>query len=117
MRAELLAFEGRLKGGYRMAPHYENGKKSGHGKSEAGIDRVSVTFVELAPDEKIVERIQFENAGPEFSEPMTMTTTLRAVKGGTKVTVACAQVSPSIPERVHLDALATALRQLAALTE
>lgn len=117
MRAEMLAFDGRLGGGYRMALHYQDEDRRERGKSGAGIDRFTGTFVELVPDEKIVESVRFEDAGPAFAEPMIMTTTLHAVRDGTKVTVACTQVSPAIEKNDHIAGIADALRQLAMLTE
>lgn len=117
MRAEVLAFDGRLGGGYRMALHYERAHERGEGKSEPGIDRFTGTFTELVPDEKVVEQIRFEGADPDFAQPMIMTTMLRPVRDGTKITVECAQVPRSISADDHIKAIMSALGKLAILTE
>lgn len=117
MRAEILAFDGRLGGHYRMALHYQDADGGRHGKSDAGVDRFTGTFSELVPDEKIVELIQFETDNPDFAQPMIITTMLRPVRDGTKVTVECKQVSPAISADDHVQGITTSLRKLAMLTE
>lgn len=116
MTARLLAFEGRLGGGYRMELQYP-ANDAAQGKSAAGIDRFAVTFEELIPDEKIVETIRFESDDPAFATPMILTTTLRPVRDGTKVTVTASQVPSAIPQSDHLKGMEGALRYLALLTE
>lgn len=115
MRAEVLAFEGRLGGVYRMALHYP--APSQGGKSGPGVDRFEGAFVELVPDEKIVEQVRFESDDPAFARPMTITTRLRPVRDGTKVTVDCTDVPPGISVEDHLKGIASSLRNLAMLTE
>jgi uncharacterized protein YndB with AHSA1/START domain len=117
MRAEILAFDGRLGGGYRIALHYLAAADGDLGKSGPGIDRFEGDFVELVPDEKIVERVRFESDDPAFAEPMTIVTTLRAVRDGTKVTVECTDVPPAISVYDHLEGMSSSLRNLAFLTE
>lgn len=117
MRAEILAFDGRLGGGYRMALHYLDDGAGQLGKSAPGVDRFTGTFEELVPDEKIVEHIQFETSDPAFAQPMTITTTLRAVRDGTKVTVEATQVPAAISSEDHQTGMTSALRNLAMLTE
>jgi uncharacterized protein YndB with AHSA1/START domain len=116
MTARLLAFEGRLGGGYRMELNYP-ATETAQGKSAVGLDRFAVTFDELIPDEKIVETIRFETDDPAFAAPMILTTTLRPVRDGTKVTVEAAQVPLAILQSDHLNGLEGALRYLALLTE
>jgi uncharacterized protein YndB with AHSA1/START domain len=48
-------------------------------------DRFEATFIERVPNEKIVERIRFDAA--DRAGEMTMTTSLRAVDGGTEVSI------------------------------
>jgi len=117
MRAEMLAFDGRLGGGYRMALHYPAAEPAGAGKSEPGIDRFEGQFTELVPDEMIVEQVRFESDDPAFAEPMTIVTTLRAVRDGTKVTVECSHVPSVISVEDHLAGMNSSLRNLAMLTE
>lgn len=116
MRAKMLTFEGRLGGSYVMELHYPSTALA-QGKSEAGIDRFAATFEELVPDEKIVESIRFDADDPAFAEPMILTTTLRPVRDGTKVTVTASQVPASIFASDHVKGIEAALRYLAMLTE
>ncbi|CAN5422295.1 SRPBCC family protein [soil metagenome] len=60
---------------YRMSLTYPDGR----------ADRFEATFVERVPNEKIVERIRFDAA--DRADEMTMTTTLRAVDGGTEISI------------------------------
>jgi uncharacterized protein YndB with AHSA1/START domain len=116
MRAEIFSFEGRLGGTYEMAFHYER-PAAVEGKSGSSVDRFSGEFVELIPDEKIVERIRFMSDDPIFSQPMIITTSLRAVKGGTKVAVLCENVPAAISSKDHVQGMTSSLRNLAMLTE
>jgi uncharacterized protein YndB with AHSA1/START domain len=117
MRAEILAFDGRLGGGYRVDLHYVDADASRMGKSSPGVDRFTGMFEELVPDEKIVERIQFETSDPAFAQPMIITTTLRAVRDSTKVTVEAMHVPTAISPEDHQAGMTSALRNLAMLTE
>jgi uncharacterized protein YndB with AHSA1/START domain len=115
MKAQLLTFDGRLGGGYRMGLHYEDSAMSGQGKSAPGINRFTGTFEELILDGRIVERIQFETDGPAFARPMIMTTELRAIRDGTKVMVTASQVPTAIARADHIEGIEGARRLLAML--
>lgn len=52
---------------------------------DGNADRYEATFIERVPNARIVERIRFDAAAR--AGEMTMTTTLRAVEGGTEVTI------------------------------
>jgi uncharacterized protein YndB with AHSA1/START domain len=60
---------------YRMSLTYPDGR----------IDTYEATFTERVPNERIVERIRFDAA--DRAGEMTMTTSLRAVAGGTEVSI------------------------------
>jgi len=115
MRARLDEFSARPGGGYRMELTYEDG--AGQGKSTADSDIVRVRFVELIPDEQIVEAAEFESADPANAGTMTITTTLAPVKGGTKVTVTANDVPAGISEDDHRRGMESSLRNLALLLE
>lgn len=117
MRAEMLAFDGRLGGGYRVALHSRDDGLELLGKSGPGIYRFSGTFEQLVPDEKIVERVQFETSDPAFAQIMTITTTLRAVRDGTKVMIEATHVPAAISSKDRHAGMTCALRKLAMLTE
>jgi uncharacterized protein YndB with AHSA1/START domain len=117
VRAEILAFDGRLGGEYLIELHYPAALANETGKTGPSVDRFRGRFEELVPDEKIVEQIQFESDDPAFARPMIMTTTLRAVKDGTKITVTCSEVPAAIAAGDHISGITAALRNLAMLTE
>jgi len=117
MRAEILAFDGRLGGQYLVELHSPEALGGDVGKSAPGVGRFRGRFEELVPDEKIVEQIQFVSDDPAFAHPMIVTTTLRAVKDGTKITVSCSQVPSAIAASDHIKGITAALRNLAMLTE
>ena len=60
---------------YRMSLTYPDGR----------IDTYQATFTERVPNDRIVERIRFDAA--DRAGEMTMTTSLRAVEGGTEVSI------------------------------
>jgi len=90
---------------YRMSLTYPDGH----------ADRFEATFVELVPNERIVERIRF--AAADRAGEMAMTTTLRAVDGGTEVMVAYENLPGSIRPEDNAEGTRQALAKLAGLVE
>jgi uncharacterized protein YndB with AHSA1/START domain len=116
LTARIFDFDPRTGGGYRMAFVYDDA--AGHpGKSTADSDVFRGRFVELVPDERIVEAVEFESADPAFSGTMTMTTTLSPVTGGTKVTFAATEVPAGISDADHKAGMESTLKNLANLLE
>lgn len=115
MRAEILAFDPREGGTYRMAFIYEDA--GSHGKSRDNADVFEGRFVELVPDRRVVEVVEFESDDPAFAGVMQIVTTLEPVAGGTQVTVSCEDVPPGIGEDDHQKGIASSLENLAAFTE
>lgn len=115
MQARVSDFAARVGGGYRMELRYAD--EAGPGKSTANSDIVQVRFVELAPDDLIVETATFQSVNPAFAGTMTITTQLTPVSDGTKVTVAAENVPPGISEEDHLKGIDSSLKNLALLLE
>ncbi len=115
MPAEILAFDPREGGTYRMAFIYEDA--GSHGKSRDSADVFEGRFVELVPDRRVVEVVEFESDDPAFAGVMQIVTTLEPVAGGTQVTVSCEDVPPGIGEDDHQKGIASSLENLAAFTE
>lgn len=82
-----------------------------------GKDVCDVRFVDLAPDEQIIEEVRFVSDDPDFAVPMTLTTRFEPVVDGTKVTVAARSVPAAISPEDHQVGIASSLRNLARLTE
>ena len=116
MEARLLSFDPRVGGGYRMELVYRH-PANGDPKSTGTSDIVEASFVELFPDEKIVETAQFESDDPRFTGTMTLTTTMKPVAGGTKVTFVAENVPSGISEADHVMGMESTLKSLANLLE
>ncbi len=69
-----------------MSLYYPQSEKESHGKTTEKEDRFIVRFVELIPNKKIVQAINFDSNDPAFSGEMTMEVTLEAIENGTRVT-------------------------------
>ena len=84
MRGKVHRLDFREGGGYEMSLFYMEGQD--RGKTRANEDRFAARFVELVPNQKIVEVVKFESGEEIFSGEMTMEVRLEPVSGGTKVT-------------------------------
>ncbi|MCW6536895.1 SRPBCC domain-containing protein [Sphingomonas lycopersici] len=115
MEAVLLSFDPRLGGGYKMVLRYKDG--TGQGKTTADSDVVLAHFEALEAEERIVEAITFENAGPAFGGTMRLTTTMKPVTGGTRVTLLAEEVPAGISEADHVAGMEAVLKNLANLLE
>jgi uncharacterized protein YndB with AHSA1/START domain len=116
MRGEMLAFDPRAGGGYRMALRYE-GEEHMSGKSDADSDLVEVRFLKLVPDKLILQAADFESDDPDFAGTMTMSWTFEPTEGGTRVAIACENVPQGITRRDHESGLKSSLKNLAAFVE
>ena len=117
MTARIEAFDPQVGGGYRMALTYDAPDHATPGKTSAHTDVVRVRFLELVPNERIVQQVGFESEDPAFAGAMTMTWTFTAAPGGTEVTVLCENVPEGIRPEDHAAGFRSTLENLAALTE
>ena len=116
MKGQIHAFDPREGGRYRNVlciyrDHAVRGKTSEH------ADVFQGRFLELIPDERIVELVEFESVDPAFAGAMTITTSLASVSGGTEVTIVCKNVPHGIRPSDHQTGLTSTLENLAAFTE
>ena len=88
---------------YRMSLSYPDGR----------IDTYEATFTERVPNERIVERIRFDAA--DRAGEMTMTTNLRAVDGGTEVSIRYDGLPSSIRPEDNDEGTRQALEKLSTL--
>jgi uncharacterized protein YndB with AHSA1/START domain len=95
MTAEVLAFEG---GEVRMRLTYPEADE-GVGKTSTGTDVYRAPFVELVPNERVVQAIEFESEDPRFAGTMRMTATLAPTRQGTNLTLDF----EDIPEGISLE--------------
>jgi uncharacterized protein YndB with AHSA1/START domain len=117
MTGEMLAFDGREGGRYRMSLTYIGTGHDLRGKTTEHADVVEGRFLELVPDLRVVEVVEFESDDPAFAGAMTITTALAAVPGGTEVAIRCENVPDGIRPEDHQEGLASTLANLAAFTE
>ncbi|GHC86697.1 hypothetical protein GCM10007079_30190 [Nocardiopsis terrae] len=116
MTGRVERFDPRPGGGFRMVLTYLDAG-TGQGKTSDSTDATEIEFVELVPDERVVQRVVFDSEEPDFSGTMTMTWLLTAVPGGTRVTVEATGVPPGISPGDHAAGLASSLANLAAHVE
>ena len=87
------------------------------GKSTANTDVVVGRFVELVPQQCIVQAFEFDSSDPAFVGTMTMRWVLAAAASGTNVTVTAENVPPGISQADHEIGLNSSLANLAAYVE
>ncbi|MFF7850359.1 SRPBCC family protein [Streptomyces sp. NPDC007910] len=115
MTCRVHEFDAREGGAFRVSLRYEG--EDGAGKSGPRTDTYHDRFVELVPDERIVEIVEFEAADPLLHGAMTLTTTLVPDGGGTEVLVVHEGVPDAIPAADNETGTRMALDRLAALLE
>lgn len=115
MTARVHEFDAQPGGRYRMSLTYTDG--SGRGKTSSDTDTFEGRFVDLVPDEKIVEAVDFESDDPGFAGTMTMTTLLAEAVGGTEVTVLSENLPAGIRPEDNELGCRMSLRNLARLVE
>jgi uncharacterized protein YndB with AHSA1/START domain len=81
MTSHVHAFEGREGGAFRISLTYD--EPTGVGKTTAHTDTYHGRFVELVPNERVVEVVEFETPDPTLRGEMTITITLADADGGT----------------------------------
>jgi uncharacterized protein YndB with AHSA1/START domain len=113
MTCRILVFELRQGGSYRMALSYDAPDHGTPGKSSEHTDIVSGRFVEIVPDERIVQAVDFESDDAAFGGTMTMTWSLAEVPTGTRVTIICENVPYGISREDHDEGLKSTLENLA----
>jgi uncharacterized protein YndB with AHSA1/START domain len=83
MASEVHVFDGREGGMFRISLTY--GSSTEAGKSSAHTDTYRGRFVELVPNERVVEVDEFETTDPAFRGEMKITISLIDSDGGTDV--------------------------------
>lgn len=117
MKGHVYAFDAREGGAYRLSLTYEGPQHAVPGKSSEHVDIVRGRFVKLIPDERIVQRVEFESEDPAFAGAMTIDWSLADVPGGTEVAIRCENVPEGIRPEDHEIGMRSSLENLAAFTE
>ncbi|MGN6149601.1 MAG: SRPBCC domain-containing protein [Rhizomicrobium sp.] len=114
MTAKVHSFDARAGGGYRMSLTYRDPARPA-GKTTDDTDTFDGRFVELIPNEKIVEAINFETNDPGNRGEMTLTTSLRDMDGGTEITMFFENVPSGVRPEDNDEGTRQSLKKLAAL--
>lgn len=115
MTGRIEEFEFREGGRYRVILHYGDG--SGAGKTHADEDVSEGTFVELVPNQRVVQRIEFESDDPAFAGAMQMTWEIAPFNDGVRVTFSATDVPEGISPEDHAIGLQSTLENLARFVE
>jgi uncharacterized protein YndB with AHSA1/START domain len=116
MTAKVERFDPRPGGSYRMVLTYTDASRA-QGKATAETDVVEARFVEMVPDVRVVQAVDFVADDPSFRGTMTMTWEVAAVAGGTRVDITADDVPAGISAEDHAIGLASSLENLAAYLE
>ena len=115
MTATVHEFDARVGGRFRVSLTYDAPDRQG--KTGAATDTYRGRFVELVPDERVVEELEFETSDPALGGLMRMTTTLVDADGGTEVVVLHEGIPPGVSASDNELGTEMALGKLARLVE
>lgn len=116
MTAAFERFDPRPGGSYRLILTYADPTES-HGKSSADSDIVEARYVDIVPNVRIVQAVDFVADEPEFAGTMTMTWAVADVDGGTRVDITADDVPDGISADDHAAGMASSLENLATYVE
>ena len=116
MTAWFERFDLRPGGSYRLVLTYADSSPA-RGKASADTDIVEARFVEVVPDVRVVQSVDFVSTDPAFAGTMTMTWSVTAVDGGTRVDITADDVPDGISAEDHAVGMASSLANLAAYLE
>jgi len=112
MTARFERFDPTPGGGYRMVLTYADPSAT-RGKSSADSDIVEARYVDIVPNDRVVQAVDFVSDDPAFAGTMTMTWAVRAVDGGTRVEITADGVPDGISADDHAAGLISSLDNLA----
>ncbi|MDP4213729.1 MAG: SRPBCC family protein [Bacteroidota bacterium] len=117
MKCQIFEFNPRMGGSFLMSFGYTDTRHAVRGKTSEHADVFKGRFLELTPNQRIVELIEFESDDPAFAGPMTIITNLVPVPGGTEVEFVAENVPAGIQPADHDKGMQSTLKNLAAFTE
>ena len=117
MTTKIHGFDLRVGGGYQMSLFYPDSEKEMTGKTVGKEDRFTARFLELTPNKRIVQAINFDTSNPDFMGEMIMEVTLKAIDGGTKVTFTFKNIPKGIKPADNEAGTISSLEKLARYVE
>jgi uncharacterized protein YndB with AHSA1/START domain len=115
MTSHVHAFDPREGGAFRISLTYD--APTGAGKTTARTDTHHGRFIELVPDEKVVEVVEFETADPALQGEMTITISLVDADGGTEIVAVHDGLPPGLSPADNEAGWRSSLAKLAELVE
>jgi uncharacterized protein YndB with AHSA1/START domain len=115
MTSHVHAFDPREGGAFRISLTYD--APTGAGKTTAHTDTYHGRFVQLVPDEKVVEVVEFEAADPAMQGEMTITISLADAEGGTEILAVHDRLPAGLSPADNEAGWRSSLAKLAALVE
>jgi len=115
MSSHVHEFDGREGGAFRISLTYAD--PTAAGKTTAQTDTYHGRFVTLAPDQRVVEVIEFETEDPAMRGEMTVSFTLTDVAGGTEILAVHANLPPGLAPADNELGWRMSLEKLARLVE
>jgi uncharacterized protein YndB with AHSA1/START domain len=115
MTSQVHAFDGREGGSFRISLTYD--EPTAAGKTTGHTDTYHGRFVELVPNDRVVEVVEFETGDPSLRGEMTITITLAEADGGTDVLAVHDGLPPGLPTADNDEGWRSSLAKLAALVE
>jgi len=115
MTCHVHTFEGGEGGTFRISLTYD--ERGEAGKTTGRTDTYRGRFVELVPNERVVEVDEFETSDPSLRGEMTVTITLTDADGGTDVLGVHEGLPPGLSISDNEAGWESALARLAALVE
>jgi len=115
MKGEVHVFEAREAASIGCRSTYQDRRIRARCKTSGDTDTFQGRFVELVPDEKIVEVATFESRDPRFAGDMKITTRLTDTGEGTRVAILCETSRQAFGPQDNERAVDNPCRKLAAL--
>ena len=112
MTARFERFDPRPGGSYRLVLTYADASGA-PGKAVPESDVIEARYVDIVPDHRVVQAVDFVSDDPAFAGTMTMTWEVTAVEGGTRVDIVADDVPDGISAEDHATGLASSLANLA----
>lgn len=116
MTGRFERFDPRPGGSYRLVLTYTDPTAS-QGKSSVDSDVVEVRYLDIVPNDRVVQAVDFEADDPRFAGTMTMIWTVREERDSTQVDVVADDVPDGISAEDHAVGMESSLANLARFVE
>ncbi len=116
MTGSFTHFDPRPGGSHRLVLTYDD-PTGAPGKTSAASDIADVRYIDIVPDERVVQAVDFHSDDPAFVGTMTMTWEVSTDPRGTLVSITATDVPDGITAADHATGMASSLANLAAYVE